>query len=268
MKQRIEEVLARYLPQENKEPINLHKAMRYAVLNGGKRLRPLLVYAVGESYGTRIENLDAAAAAIELVHVFSLIHDDLPAMDNDDLRRGKPTCHKAFGEATAILAGDALLILAFQILAEQNLPPKIITAMIQTLAIASGSRGMTGGQDVDMQATGNKPSIKQLENMYILKTGALFVASVKLGALAAGINDENEFKKLEELARNYGLAFQIQNDILDIENKGKDVENNKVTYPQIVGIEAAKKKILELQQTGNDKLRSLFQFLFKIGPST
>ena len=267
----INAVLANYLPT-NETPANLHQAMRYAVLNGGKRLRPILVYLVGESYGATLNDLNAPAAAIEMIHSFSLVHDDLPAMDNDDLRRGKPTCHKFFDEATAILAGDSLMILALQILTEQIISPQKSLEMIKIITSASGAKGMAGGQDIDIQATNKKLTLEQLEEMYLLKTGALLSASIKLGAVAADAPEE-DVKNLEVFARILGLAFQIRDDLLDIEstadkigkNTGRDLENHKLTYPQIAGTDAAKEKLHSLYQEANialDKL-SINPIMFK-----
>jgi len=249
-----------------REPKNLCAAMRYSVLNGGKRLRPLLVYAVGAMYGADLKVLDIPACAIEVIHSFSLIHDDLPAMDNDDLRRGKLTCHKAFDEATAILAGDALAIFAFQLINESKfLVPKQAVAMNKVLALAAGPRGMAGGQDMDVQSVNNKLSTKKLEQMYVLKTGTLLGAAVKLGALAANVSDPKEFKILDQFAKNIGLAFQIQDDIFNIEssadklgkNVGTDKKCHKITYPVLVGMPAAKAKVKQLWQQAEKSLRQL-----------
>jgi geranylgeranyl pyrophosphate synthase len=262
---RTNKILDKYLNQQN-EPKNLCAAMRYAVLNGGKRLRPILVYIVGNMYGANIKALDAPACAIELIHSFSLVHDDLPAMDNDDLRRGKPTCHKKFDEATAILAGDALAISAFQVINNSKyLAAKQIVAMSNVLALASGPAGMAGGQDIDMQATGEKMRSNKIEQMYILKTGALLVAAVKLGAVAANIYDKKELKLLEQIAQNIGLAFQIQDDIFNIEgdvvklgkNTKTDKKNQKTTYPELVGMKKAKQKVAFLWEKSTKNMQYL-----------
>ncbi|MEE9452156.1 MAG: farnesyl diphosphate synthase [Gammaproteobacteria bacterium] len=195
-------------------PQNLHQAMRYATLGGGKRIRPILVYLSGQALGSSLEHLDAAACAVELIHSYSLIHDDLPAMDDDDLRRGQASCHKAFGEATAILAGDALQSLAFEILTQQNLPDTIQLAMIKTLAKACGSLGMAGGQALDLAAS-SSITLGELENIHQLKTAALLKASVKLGALAAQCEENKFIDALEQCAWHLGLAFQIQDDLFD-----------------------------------------------------
>lgn len=246
-------------------PKELAAAMRYVVLGGGKRLRSILVYAIGEAYGANIKSLDAPACAIEMIHSFSLVHDDLPAMDNDSLRRGKPTCHIAFDEATAILAGDALAIAAFQTLGnDKTLSAEKKALMSKMLAEASGPAGMAGGQYIDLHPTSKKPSKNGLEKMYLLKTGALISAAVKLGALAAGVGKQ-KLKLLEQFALTIGLAFQIQDDILNIEssaaklgkNIGTDSAQNKITYPALVGRNAAKIKIEKLWHQAQKILRQL-----------
>lgn len=262
---RINEKLHTYLIDAHLAPQTLHEAIQYAVLGGGKRLRPALVYATGECFGASQETLDFAAAAVELIHCYSLIHDDLPAMDNDALRRGKPTCHKAFGEATAILAGDALQSLAFEVLAHSSAAPKNVIQMIKILAHASGSLGMSGGQALDLEAEGQTPKITELENLHLLKTGALIRASVFLGALSANCEDEVTLLELDNFASDIGLAFQIQDDILDIEGNtetlgkpsGSDVEKNKATYPVIAGIDKAKARVQTLQQRALDALNKI-----------
>jgi len=239
--QRVDRALDKWLPAANTKPINLHKAMRYAVYNGGKRIRPVLVYLTGMALNVQLEQLDIPACAIELIHAYSLVHDDLPAMDDDDLRRGKLTCHKAFDEATAILVGDALQTLAFYTLSHaQNI------AMVTTLA--SGSLGMVDGQAIDIDATGQSLNVIQLENLHNNKTGALIRASVKLGALSCPNIEPDRLDKLDNYAKCIGLAFQIQDDILDVEattetlgkTQGSDIANNKVTYPALLGIDASK----------------------------
>lgn len=239
---RLESFLQHYLEAEASAP-TLQQAMTYAVMNGGKRIRPLLIYATGRALGASWENLDVAAGAIELIHSYSLVHDDLPAMDNADTRRGKPSCHKAFNEAMAILAGDALQPLAFEILASHPAP---LTAeqrlhMIQVLSHASGPHGMVAGQVKDIEGV---HSVESLTEMYHLKTGALLTASVKLGIIAANIQDTAIVSALEIYAKNLGLAFQIQDDLLDIEGEahllGKpaqlDSHHQKNTYPVLSGI--------------------------------
>jgi farnesyl diphosphate synthase len=225
--------------------------MRYSTLGGGKRLRPALVYLTGESFGAALTDLDAAAAAVELIHVYSLVHDDLPAMDDDDLRRGRPTCHRAYDEATAILVGDALQALAFSVLADDSLgriAPATRLSMIRTLARAAGTAGMAGGQAVDLAAVGQTLSVDAVENMHRRKTGALIKGSVLLGALGAGINSDENFRALQVFGDEIGLAFQIQDDILDVEGDaavlgkttGADAALSKPTYPSTVGLPAAR----------------------------
>lgn len=264
---RVERALDARLPAENILPQTLHQAMRYTVLDGGKRTRPLLTYATGKALGLNEEVLDAQACAVEFIHVYSLIHDDLPAMDNDDLRRGKPTCHKAFDEATAILAGDALQALAFEVLA--NDPSIKVDAiarlkMISTLTRASGSQGMVGGQAIDLVSVGTQLSLPELENMHIHKTGALIRASVNLAALSKPDLDPNVAKQLDHYAKCIGLSFQVKDDILDIESdtatlgktQGKDTDNDKPTYPALLGMAGAKQKALELHEQAVASLSS------------
>ncbi len=248
-------------------PERLQKAMCYAVLNGGKRLRPLLVYATGKDLGAPLAYLDPAASAVELIHCYSLVHDDLPAMDNDDLRRGLPTCHKAFDEATAILAGDALETLAFTILTSHEQPWSMESRLetVKFLAEAAGASGMVGGQMLDIEAENRKITLEQLENLHRLKTGALIRASVRLGALAAGCRDLPLLERLDQFASLIGLAFQVQDDLLDVESTteilgkkaGADEALNKSTYPGLLGIEAAKKLLNSLYQQAAEILDSL-----------
>ena len=258
--QRADAVLARLLPPEDQPPHELHRAMRYAVLGGGKRLRPVLVYTVGTALGAALERLDAAAAAVEIIHAYSLVHDDLPAMDDDDLRRGRPTCHIAFGEAMAILAGDALQALAFEVLAaDRTLQDEASTHvdMLRTLAAACGSHGMAGSQALDLTGVGQKLTPDELERMHVHKTGALIRASVRMGALAAGCRDDTLLDALERYGHAVGLAFQIRDDIIDIEGDstvigktaGKDVANAKPTYPAILGMQASRARLAELVDT-------------------
>ena len=256
---RVERALDARLPGENILPQTLHQAMRYSVLDGGKRTRPLLTYATGQALGLSEDALDAQACAVEFIHVYSLIHDDLPAMDNDDLRRGKPTCHKAYDEATAILAGDALQALAFEILANDaaiQVGAEARIKMIAALTRASGSQGMVGGQAIDLGSVGHKLSLPELENMHIHKTGALIRASVNLAALSKPDLDADVAKKLDHYAKCIGLSFQVKDDILDVESdtatlgktQGKDVDNDKPTYPALLGMAGAKQKALELHE--------------------
>lgn len=262
---RVERVLEARLPSATILPEKLHDAMHYTVLNGGKRMRPMLTYCTGKALGISPEALDGPACAVEFIHVYSLIHDDLPAMDDDDLRRGKPTCHIAYDEATAILTGDALQALAFQILAND---PTITTStekrieMINALAKASGSRGMVGGQAIDLASVGKKLTLPELENMHIHKTGALIRASVQLAALATPELDQNIADKLDHYAKCIGLSFQVKDDILDEESdtatlgktQGKDKNNDKPTYPALLGLDGAKQKARELHEEALDSL--------------
>ena len=262
--QRAERALEEHLPGANQHPPKLHETMRYAGLGGGKRVRPFLVYAAGAAAGAPYSRLDAPAAAVELIHAYSLIHDDLPAMDDDDLRRGRPSAHKAFGEGLAILAGDALQTEAFLILARD---PKLEVdgetriAMVEALAWAAGSRGMCGGQAIDLAAQGGKLTLAELEDMHIHKTGALIRAGVQLGALAAGA-DQDQTRALDHYAKCLGLAFQIQDDILDVigdtgalgKRAGADAALDKPTFPALLGLQAAKERAAELVETAVDSL--------------
>ena len=251
---RIEHVLEHVLPASHLNPARLHAAMRYSVLNGGKRMRPLLVYATGEALAINPSLLDIPAAAIELIHVYSLVHDDLPAMDDDDLRRGKPTCHKAYDEATAILVGDGLQALAFQLLASHAafaIPAEQRLKIIELLAQSASSRGMVGGQAIDLAAVGKTLTEVELENMHIHKTGALIRASVLAAAYTAHSISAEQLQALDHYAKCVGLAFQVQDDILDIESEthilgktqGADKALDKPTYPAIIGMAAAKAKL-------------------------
>lgn len=244
---RIEQVLESILPAADASPSRLHQAMRYAALGAGKRVRPFLVYSAGTMLGADETQLDTPAGAVELIHAYSLVHDDLPAMDDDDLRRGRPTCHRAFDEATAILAGDALQTLAFEILSTaQYLSAESRLAMLTSLAQASGSRGMAGGQALDLDAVGQSIDLAALEQMHRLKTGALINASVRLGALAAGADTTTQ-EQLARYARAIGLAFQVRDDILDVttdshtlgKTQGKDAAQDKPTYVSLLGLDAA-----------------------------
>ena len=259
--QRVEAVLEQTLPTAETAPQRLHAAMRHATLGGGKRIRPLLVYAAGSLFGTDERWLDAPATAVEIIHAYSLVHDDLPAMDDDALRRGKPTVHVAFDEATAILAGDALQAQAFSLLAEAPVNAELRVAWLRSLASASGVSGMCGGQALDVDATGQLQSLAQLERMHALKTGALIRASVRMGALA-GTVDEGTLQVLDGFAQALGLAFQVRDDILDVESSsealgktaGKDAAQAKSTYPALLGMEGAKAKLKELDGVMQDAL--------------
>ncbi len=268
LRERVERALEHWLPDAAINPGRLHEAMRYAVLDGGKRVRPLLVYAAGQACGVPDDRLDAPAVAVELIHAYSLIHDDLPAMDDDDLRRGKPTCHRAFDEATAILAGDALQSLAFHVLArglDGDIPAEQRLAMLDELAVASGSRGMAGGQAMDLQATGGRPNIAELADLHIHKTGALIRASVRLGALCRPGIDEAILQRLDHFARCIGLAFQIRDDILDVEGNAEDLGKRpgvdqalgKATYPALLGLEEARAEADTLYREALDSLEPL-----------
>ena len=252
--QRIEGVLAHALEIEGAATPRLLEAMRYSTLAGGKRVRPILVYATGEALGASLEVLDSAAAAVELIHVYSLVHDDLPAMDNDDLRRGRPTCHRAFDEATAILVGDALQARAFEVLANgpASVPAAARLEMLRVLADAIGTRGMAGGQAIDLEAVKQLLGKPELERMHRQKTGALIQASVLLGAISAGSQDIQERAALAEFGAEIGLAFQIQDDILDVEGTttelgkraGADADRIKPTYPSVLGLNESRDEAL------------------------
>lgn len=265
--QRIEGALDHWLPPSNTHPALLHEAMRYSAMAGGKRIRPILVYATANALDIPLSCVDGPACAVELIHVYSLIHDDLPAMDDDDLRRGKPTCHKAFDEATAILAGDAMQALAFQILCTDTAmvsDARVRLHMIEILARASGSRGMAGGQAIDLASVGQTIDLIQLEDMHIHKTGALIRASVLLGALSLADIDATRLDRLDHYAKCIGLAFQIRDDILDVEGdtetigkpQGSDVAQNKPTYPALIGLEESKKRAQELVDDALENIAS------------
>ena len=269
---RVRAMLDRVLPPASQPPRRLHEAMRYAVLNGGKRIRAILVITTGEALQADAGRLEPPACAVELIHAYSLVHDDLPSMDDDDLRRGLPACHRAFGEATAILAGDALHTLAFEILARTPAPEGAAVPgsaplsgageLVYTLAHASGSHGMAGGQAVDLESVGRSLTLEQLENMHRRKTGALIRASVRLGALSAGARDSEILARLDDYAHCIGLAFQIRDDMLDVESdtgtlgkrQGADVERNKPTYPAILGLEASRAHAHALHERALERL--------------
>jgi farnesyl diphosphate synthase len=259
---RTERILDRLLPADTIAPIRLHSAMRYGTLNGGKRIRAQLVYATGFLLGCRVENMDPAAAALELIHAFSLIHDDLPAMDNDALRRGKPTVHVAFDPATAILAGDALQTLAFETLVSADWPDAEKLSVLKLLLSATGSKGMCGGQQLDMDASGKMLGLGDLQRVHALKTGALIKAAILIPAAIAGADTE-ETEALKAFADDLGLAFQIQDDILDIEasteqlgkSAGKDVAQAKSTYPALLGLDGAKTLLTQLAERMAARLR-------------
>lgn len=262
---RLESFLDQVLPSSSTKPETLHQALRYSTLNAGKRLRAVLVYLVGEMYNARLEELDVPAAAVELIHAYSLVHDDLPCMDDDDLRRGKPSCHKAYDEATAMLAGDALQSLAFELLG--SLENGKSTVLTRTLARASGSLGMAGGQALDLQAAGNVTDLDSLQQIHSMKTGALIEAAVLMGAYTAGISDNGQIKLLSEYARALGLGFQIHDDILDVvsdtatlgKKTGADEINGKATYPGLIGLDAAKQAAHDAYQQADGALMQLPQ---------
>jgi len=263
---RFEEVLRGLLPRAEIAPQRLHEAMRYAVLDGGKRVRPLLAFAAGELSGADVARVDIAAAAIELIHAYSLVHDDMPCMDDDVLRRGKPTCHVQYDEATALLVGDSLQTLAFQLLAEHRLNDDAARqlGMVKLLAVASGSRGMAGGQAIDLASVGKSLTLPELEFMHIHKTGALIRAAVLLGAHCGSVS-EAQLAKLDHFGKLIGLAFQVVDDVLDCEadtatlgkTAGKDADNDKPTYVSLLGIQGARDMAQRLHR---EALETLAEF--------
>ncbi len=264
---RFEDVLSKLLPPADIAPQRLHAAMRYSVLDGGKRVRPLLAFAAGELAGADVARVNFAAAAVELIHAYSLVHDDMPCMDDDVLRRGKPTCHVEYDEATALLVGDALQSLAFQALSDTSLTadPARQLKMVKLLAVASGSRGMAGGQAFDLASVGKQLDLSELEFMHIHKTGALIRAAILLGAYCGEALSDVQLDKLDHYGKCVGLAFQVVDDVLDAEadtatlgkTAGKDAGNDKPTYVTLLGVVAAKKMAAELHQ---DALQSLSGF--------
>ena len=265
--ERTESALDRLLDSAQTTPYRLHEAMRYAAQGGGKRIRPLLVYAAGQlgnqKNSTESDALDAAAVAIECIHAYSLVHDDLPCMDDDDLRRGRPTVHKAFDEATALLVGDALQTRAFEILANASCDAQVRLKMITALAAASGSRGMAGGQAIDLESVGKKLDLAGLQQMHAMKTGALLSCAVQLGGIAAELN-QAQLAHLDVYSKALGLAFQIVDDVLDAtadsqtlgKTAGKDAAANKPTYVTLMGLDYAQKQAKELQETAIASLDS------------
>lgn len=258
-RQRIERKLDQVLPPARENPARLHAALRYSVLNGGKRLRPLLVYATGEMLGVPAIQLDAPAAAVELIHCYSLVHDDLPAMDDDDLRRGRPTTHRQFDEATAVLVGDALQMLAFEILATDRDLPFDATRrlkLVTLLAQAGGSRGMTGGQAMDLAAEKRRIDLAELETIHRLKTGRLLQASVLMGAALSPRLDAAIGSSLATFGDRIGLAFQVRDDLLDVESDtatlgktaGSDAMHGKATFPALLGIQASREQLDSLYE--------------------
>jgi len=261
---RVENTLNALLPAPEVAPARLHAAMRYAVLGGGKRIRPLLAYGAGELSGADPRRVDRAAAAVEMIHAYSLVHDDLPGMDDDVLRRGKPTVHLEFDEATALLVGDSLQSLAFQVISEQTIASDMQRhmKMIEVLARACGSRGMAGGQSIDFESTGKTLAVTELEFMHVHKTGALIRASVALGVRCGDALSDAQFSELDRYGQYIGLAFQVVDDVLDAQSStatlgktaGKDARNNKPTYVSALGLEGARKFAVELR---DDALRAL-----------
>lgn len=249
----VDEYLEQLLPEGD---TSLHRAMRYSLFNGGKRIRPALCYAAAELIGTPSLLTHRAACAVEMIHAYSLIHDDLPSMDNDDLRRGKPTCHIAFGEATAILAGDGLQALAFNVLSNGTFDPGLQLSMLACLSRASGPSGMVGGQALDLAAVNRHLELSNLEAMHRAKTGALIDASIELGALSTGSATAPQLSALRDYSRSIGLAFQVRDDILDVESgtevlgkrQGADNALNKPTYTSLLGLAGAKAKLDELHE--------------------
>lgn len=266
--ERVDTALDKYLPNDDPPEHNLAEAIRYSVIGGGKRIRPAMVYAAGEALGVSTDLMDIPACAVEMIHAYSLIHDDLPAMDDDDLRRGRPTCHKAFDEATAILAGDALQALAYEILAKDEhieLTPERRIQMLSLLTEASGAHGMAGGQAVDLASVGKQLDLQQLEHMHQLKTGALIRASVMLGGMCKQDVSEEELDILSSYAGYIGLSFQIQDDILDVisdtetlgKPQGSDQEQDKPTFPAILGLEKSQQLALEQHESALKTLEPL-----------
>lgn len=248
IRERTEQALTTYLPPTAHNPHRLHEAMRYACLNGGKRLRPILVHAAGSVSKANPQALDACACAIEMIHVYSLVHDDMPCMDDDTLRRGQPTCHVQFDEATALLVGDALQTQAFITLCEAPLNPATVTNLVRTLSHASGSAGMAGGQAIDLASVGRSLNEAELEQMHIMKTGALIRAAIRMGALAGETLDNTHLDRLDRFGKVLGLLFQVVDDILDCtgttevlgKTAGKDAAADKPTYVSLMGLSGAR----------------------------
>lgn len=259
-----EDLLKDLLPRPDSAPQRLHEAMRYSVLEGGKRVRPLLAFAAGDLVGADSKRVSLVAAAVELIHAYSLVHDDMPCMDNDVLRRGKPTCHVEYDEATALLVGDSLQSLAFQLLSGHRLSDDAAEQldMVKLLAMASGSRGMAGGQAIDLASVGNRLSVPELEFMHIHKTGALIRAAVLLGAKCGPMPEATELAALDRYGKCIGLAFQVGDDVLDSESDtatlgktaGKDAEQEKPTYVTLLGVQAARQMAAELHEEALDVL--------------
>lgn len=264
----MESALAARLPGPDVVPARLHEAMRYSVLGGGKRIRPALLFAAAHAVGRTEDEVEGAACAIELIHVYSLVHDDLPAMDDDDLRRGRPTCHKAFDEATAVLVGDALQTLAFHVLTRDPALPGSATTrlrLVELLAEASGSFGMCGGQAIDLSVQGKRLNLAEVEEMHSRKTGALIRVSVMMAAACAASSDSRVQEALAGFANPIGLAFQIQDDLLDLlgdvstlgKATGADSQRDKPTHPSVIGIQASQERVRLLHDQALDALEPL-----------
>jgi geranylgeranyl diphosphate synthase type II len=267
----VDRALNRFLPKENVSPPTIHQAMRYSLFAGGKRLRPILCLAAAEACGGKAANALPLACAMECIHTYSLVHDDLPSMDNDDLRRGRATCHKVFGEGIAILAGDALLTIAFEIAARAKLPARFAAAdMIREIASAAGSRKLIAGQVADLEAEGKNVSREQLRYIHENKTAAIITTSVRLGAMSANANQIN-FRAMTNFGRALGLAFQVIDDILDVtqtseklgKSAGKDLAAHKATYPAVIGLEPSR---LEARRLTRNAQRALNDFGDKAEP--
>ena len=269
IQQRMEQVLDNLLPASDIAPKRLHEAMRYAVMGGGKRVRALLAHAAGEFCGAHKETAEIGAAAVELIHAYSLVHDDMPCMDDDDLRRGKASCHKKYDDATALLVGDALQTMAFQILSSPGLHSNVERQleMVQLLSVASGSRGMAGGQAIDLESVGKSLTQTELEHMHIHKTGALIRAAALLGVYSSDNSDPARTQAVDSYAQSIGLAFQVVDDILDTEadtltlgkTAGKDADANKPTYVTILGLKRAKDLAEELHANALNALKGYSQ---------
>jgi geranylgeranyl diphosphate synthase type II len=262
---RVDAALERWVPPESTLPESIHKAMRYSLFAGGKRIRPILCMASAEAVSDLAAGIESCACTLELIHTYSLIHDDLPALDNDDLRRGVPTCHKVFGDAMAILAGDALLTLAFQVLAQMDCPDDRKVALIAELSTAAGTvGGMIGGQVCDIEGEGQNPDAALLEAIHRAKTGALLRASLRMGAIYAGADDE-QLRALSCYGEHVGLAFQIVDDVLDVEQSsealgktaGKDAQQHKITFPAVYGLERSRQMAEEERLAAHLVLRNL-----------
>ena len=265
VRDRTAQSLDRHLPPSDHLPQRLHEAMRYACLNGGKRLRPILVHAAGEASGASALILDFCAAAVEMIHVYSLVHDDMPCMDDDTLRRGQPTCHVQYDEATALLVGDALQTQAFITLANIPVDPVTVNGLIRTLALASGAAGMAGGQAIDLAAVGEQLDAAQLEQMHIMKTGALIRASIRMGALAGESLEPAQLEMLDRFGKILGLLFQVVDDILDCtastdtlgKTAGKDAASDKPTYVSLMGLQGARTFAQELLEQAQLQIQPL-----------